>query len=114
MIYKKGTSISLCFIHRTQNNPALSLDLLEGLLGFVQEFGASLELQQLWGTLAWESFSKKFGVPSPDIRYSSVEISGKENEEFIYYPKTDADLKDARNGYKSQIRYAYIFILQYV
>ncbi|XP_045131177.1 uncharacterized protein LOC123516133 isoform X2 [Portunus trituberculatus] len=89
-------------ITRTQNNPALSLDILEGLLGFVQEFGASPELQQLWGTLAWESFSQKFGLPSPDIRYSPAEISDKENEEFIYYPKTDGDLKDARNGYKSQ------------
>ena len=97
------------FIHRTQNNPALTLDILDGLLGFVQEFGASPELQQLWGTLAWESFSRKFGLPSPDISYTSAETNGdKVNEQLIYYPKTDEDLNDARNGYQSltsELRY---------
>lgn len=84
-----------------QNNPSLSMDVLDGLLGFVQEFGASSELKQLWGTLAWESFSNKFGLPPPDISYSSAESSGDEISEVIYFPKTDEDLRNARNGYKS-------------
>lgn len=81
----------------------MSLDVLDGLLGFVQEFGASPELKQLWGTLAWESFSNKVGLPPPDISYSSPETSGDEMSEVIYFPKTDEDLESARNGYKPNI-----------
>ncbi|XP_050727563.1 uncharacterized protein LOC127004154 isoform X3 [Eriocheir sinensis] len=86
---------------RMQNNPSLSLDVLDGLLGFVQKFGASPELKQLWGTLAWESFSNKFGLPPPVISYSSPDTRKDEmSEEVIYFPKTMDDLENARNGYK--------------
>lgn len=84
-----------------QNNPSLSLDVLDGLLGFVPKFGASPELKQLWGTLAWESFSNKFGLPPPDISYSSPDTTEDEmSGEIIYFPKTMEDLENARNGYK--------------
>lgn len=77
------------------------MDVLDGLLGFVQEFGASPELKRLWGTLAWESFSNKFGLPPPDISYSSPDTSGNEmSGEVIYFPKSNKDLESARNGYK--------------